>query len=234
MFQSFAKRANGEVVQKETHSAPGKGNPNPPVSAEQALQDQIIASWKEVWEGLYRYGDRTRLLHLDRLKEHYFAAGMSASHFTGSDNTGSSLRRDHTVLGLLGLPLQQQGPRQLQLFNGLSIDSLESVVALLEAYKRQIPAMKEIYAVLRKLEVGFRSPTEADENAVREQFLPLADALAKQLLHLDARLAVLVSSLSDESWEIHGDTNEQYGWFVYDRAYPRQGKSGFSSKISIQ
>lgn len=231
MFQGFVKRANGEGSRKEAHSAPGK--PETPVSAEQVLQDQIIASWKDVWQGLYQYRDQRRVVHLDRLTEHYFAAGMSAAHLADSEGSGP-LRRDPSrrKLGLLNFALSQLGPRQLRLFDGLSIESLQSVVTLLEAYKGQIPAMEELYAVLRNLEVGFRAPTEHDEKAVRERFLPLADALAKQLLHLDALLVVLVSRLSDERWAMHGDTPEQHGWLVHDRVYPIQGRSGFGSTIS--
>jgi hypothetical protein len=134
------------------------------------------------------------------------------------------------VLGLLGVPLSQQGPRELRLFDGLSISSLESVVTLLEAYRGQIPVMDEIYVTLRKLEVGFRTPTKDDEKAVEQQYLPLADALAKYLLHLDALLATLVSKLSDENWKIHGASQEHNGWLVYDRVYPYQ--RGHTSGLS--
>lgn len=63
-------------------------------------------------------------------------------------------------------------------------------------------------------------PTTDDEQAVRQQYLPLADALAKQLLHLDARMALLVSKLGDENWENHGDSPKHNGWLVCDRVIP--------------
>lgn len=236
MFQSFVKRATGENSEKEAQStATGYSDrPESPVSAEQALQDKIIALWKVVWQGLYQIHDRDGPFHATRLKEHYFAAGMSALHLIESDDNRSALRRNcpHGVLGLLGQALSQSGPKQLRLFHGLSVSSLESVVTLLEAYESQIPAMNEIYTVLRKLEVGFRTPTTEDEQAVKEQFLPLADALAKHLLHLDARLDVLVSKLADENWERHGDSLEHRSWLVYDKVFPykHRGKTSFSSK----
>jgi hypothetical protein len=122
------------------------------------------------------------------LKEHYFAAGMSTLHLVELDDDRSALRRNRPYgeLGLLGQALSQFGPKKLRLFHGLSVGLLESVVTLLEAYESQIPAINEIYTVLCKLEVGFRTPTTEDEQAVKEQFLPLADALAKHLLHHDA------------------------------------------------
>jgi hypothetical protein len=155
------------------------------------------------------------------LKE-LLAAGMSASHiFESSDGHLHQLNREYGDLGLLRLALSQRAPAQLRLFDGLSINVLESVITLLEAYKRQIPAIDEIYVVLRSLEVGLRVPTTDDEQAVRQQYLPLADALAKQLLHLDARMALLVSKLGDENWENYGDSPKHKGWLVCDRVIPR-------------
>jgi hypothetical protein len=237
MFRNFLKPVNNEASQKDAGSFATDQTSilETSGSTEQAalLQDQILALWKEVWQGLYQFHDRNGTYHVDRLKQHYFAAGMSASHVIESSDD-SLLRRDssHGVLGLLGLALSQQGPRQLRLFDGLSISSLESVVTLLEAYSRQIPAIDEIYVILRRLEVGFRTPTTDDEKAVEEQYLPFADALAKQLLHLDALLAILVSKLSDENWEIHGASPEHNGSLVYERVFPRQRggtRSGFGS-----
>lgn len=237
MFQNFLKQVNSEVSQKGAHSFATDQTSISATSSsvEQALQDQIVALWKEIWLGLYQIHDRNGAYHVDRLKEHYFAAGMSASHFINSPND-SLLRQDRSygVLGLLGLPLRHQGPRKLQLFDGLSISSLESVVTLLEAYRRQIPTMDEIYVILRRLEVDFRTPTTDDEEAVKQQYLPLADALAKQLLHLDARLDVLVSRLSDENWETHGASPEHKGWLVYDRVYPSQHGKSLSKFSSIR
>ena len=43
--------------------------------------------------------------------------------------------------------------------------------------------------------MGFRTPTENDEQAVLEQFVPSANQFSRRLLHLDARLNVLVSDL---------------------------------------
>ena len=235
MFQSFVKRVNGENSEKEAQSTSTgySDRPETPVSAEQALQDKIVTLWKVVWQDLYQLHDRDGPFHAARLKEHYLAAGMSALHLVESDDDRSALRRNrpHGVLGLLGLALSQLGPKQLRLFDGLSVGSLEPVVTLLEAYESQIPAMNEIYTVLRKLEVGFRTPTTADEQAAKEQFLPLADALAKHLFHLDARLAVLVSKLTDESWERLGDSLEHRSWLVYDKVYPYKyrGKKAFRS-----
>ncbi|GFF50148.1 hypothetical protein IFM51744_07262, partial [Aspergillus udagawae] len=68
----------------------------------------------------------------------------------------------------------------------LDIDSFNSVIRLLCAYKNDIHNMSEIYELLRGLQVGFRAPTEVDENAVLQQYPPLADNLGRQLLHLDA------------------------------------------------
>ncbi|KFZ19342.1 hypothetical protein V501_00711 [Pseudogymnoascus sp. VKM F-4519 (FW-2642)] len=234
MFQKFLKQVNSQVSQKGAHSfaTDRTSIPETSGSVEQALQDQIVALWKDIWQGLYQFHDRKGTYHVDRLKEHYFAAGMSASHIIESpDDSLLRLDRSHGVLGLLALPLSQQGPRRLRLFDGLSVSSLESVVTLLEAYRRQIPAMDEIYVILRRLEVDCRTPTTDDEKAVEQQYLPLADVLAKQLLHLDARLAILVSRLSDENWETHGASPEHNGWLVYERVYPRQhgrAQSAFS------
>ena len=235
MFQSLVKRVSSEKSGKDAQStATGHSDtPEKPVSAEQALQDKIIALWKVVWQALYQLHDQNGPFHAERLKEHYVAAGMSALYRSESDDDGRAPRRhrSHGVLGLLGFALSRLGPKQLRLYDGLSVGSLESVVTLLEAYASQIPALNEIYTVLRKLEVGFRTPTAEDEQAVKEQFPPLANVLAKHLLHLDARLAVLVSKLSDENWEIHGNSLEHRGWLVYDKVFPykHRGKSSFNS-----
>lgn len=212
-----------------------------PISREQTLDDQILTLWKEVWQGLYEYRHRRGHAyvhrggsHVDRLTKLYLAAGMSASTshiFMSRNDSPKQLNRTSEVLGLLSLALEQQGPRQLRLFSGLSISSLESVVALLEAYKRLLPAMDEIYMTLRSLDLGFRAPTTDDEKAVEQKFQPLADTLAKQLLHLDARLDLLVLNLGDENWEKYGDSREHRGWLVHESVFPQSGKGtkGFSS-----
>jgi 2-oxo-4-hydroxy-4-carboxy--5-ureidoimidazoline (OHCU) decarboxylase len=74
----------------------------------------------------------------------------------------------------------------LKLLDRLDIDLLDNVIQLLCAYKNDIHSMREIYELLRGLQVGFRAPTEADENAVLQQYPPLADNLARRFLHLDA------------------------------------------------
>jgi hypothetical protein len=216
-----------------------------PISREEALHNQILPLWKEVWQGLYRYGDGRRnsyndrgSSHINRLTKLYLAAGMSAAHIIKSSKD-SSERLDNTsgILGLLSLALAQEGPRDLRLYDKLSISSLESVIAHLEVYKSLLPAMDKIYKTLRSLEVGFRVPTVEDEKAVELRFRPLAVALARQLLHLDARLALLILNLGDENRENLGDSGDfkqHLGWLVRDRVFPPdpRGKKSFGSGMS--
>jgi hypothetical protein len=84
--------------------------------------------------------------------------------------------------------LNHYSDQTLKLFDRLDIDSFNSVIRLLCAYKNDIHNMSEIYELLRGLQVGFRAPTEVDENAVLQQYPPLADNLGRQLLHLDAEV----------------------------------------------
>jgi hypothetical protein len=228
MFRSLFKEYDGSQKDDRFSAIDEENILEKPLSREQVLENQILALWKDVWRGLYRYHNRRKHsfvhggdAHLNRLTKLYHVAGMSASHIVeSSDGHPDRLDRTHGVLGLLSLALAQEGLRSLRLFDGLAISSLESVIELLEAYKRLLPQMDEIYVTLRSLEVDFRMPTTDDVEAVEEKFRPLADTLARQLLHLDARLALLVLNLGDENWENYGDSQAHKTWLVYDRAFP--------------
>lgn len=78
------------------------------------------------------------------------------------------------------------------------------MIELLEAYTKEITSMNDMYQLLRRLQVGFRTPTADDEQAVIDQFVPVANQFSKRILHLDARSAVLVSDLEDDFWHKYG------------------------------
>lgn len=79
--------------------------------------------------------------------------------------------------------------------------------------------MNGIYELLRGLQVGFQAPTVVDKKAVLQQYPPLADNLAQRLLHLDAKLNVLVSKLQDQMWAKHGHYSQKEGWFVENKVF---------------
>lgn len=242
MFKGLFKDHNAS--QKDAHSSviDEEGVLAKPISIEEALLNQILSLWKQAWQGLYQYRNKSMSYYLDRGGSHlnrltklYLAAGMSAAHVIKSSN-GTPERLDHThgILGLISLALAQEGLRDLRLYDKLSVSSLESVIAHLEAYKSLLPAMDEIYKTLRSLEVGFRMPTIDDEKAVEQKFRPLADTLARQLLHLDTRLALLNLHLEAENRENCGDSvdfKRYKGWLVCDRVFPpeHRGTKSFSS-----
>lgn len=77
--------------------------------------------------------------------------------------------------------LDKEGPRSPKLFGGLSVESLEAVIELLEAYAKEIAGVDALYQLLRELQVGFRTPRKEDEKAVLKQFDPVTDDFARRL-----------------------------------------------------
>ncbi|OKL59746.1 hypothetical protein UA08_04923 [Talaromyces atroroseus] len=198
------------------------------------LQTQVSNLWRIVWLGLYQLHDNHGPYHVDRLVQLYFGAGMAVYDIL--DKVGDSYERSKShkgPLGLLGYALSNRAISNLRLYEGLSIDTLKSVIQLLEAYKHEIASLGEVYELLRSLQVGLRTPTSNDEKAVLEHYPPLADQLARRLVHLDARLDVLMAELEDEHMESFGDSPQRNGWLVRDMVYPNiLSHSGMSRKIS--
>lgn len=213
---------------------------------EKKLENKIFALYHSVFLGIYRVNHASGPSHLNRLVELFVGAGMSSfvhrpeELLQKPDGTfgdryhreGHSTLANVRVLQPLCTALTHVGPRNLKLFDGLGVASLEAVIELLEAYDREIASVGALYQILRGLQVGYRMPTEDDEKAVLDQFVPVADQLARRILHLDARLDVLVSRLGDEFWNDYGPVEGQDGWFVHDILYPskfriQKGISGF-------
>ncbi|EED24610.1 hypothetical protein TSTA_079650 [Talaromyces stipitatus ATCC 10500] len=170
--------------------------------------------WRRIWLGIYQVHDNHGPYHIERLTQLYLGAGMAVSGMI--NKPGDSYGRYKTEkgpLGLLGCALASQGISRLRLFEGLSIESLKAVIQLLESYKHEVAALGE---------VGLRETTEHDEQAILEHYPPLADPLARRLIHLDARLDVLVADLEDEHMEIYGDSIERNGWLVKDKVFPNR------------
>jgi hypothetical protein len=132
--------------------------------------------------------------------------------------------RNSQVLEPLGTALLREDFQSLKLFDGLCVASLEAVIELLKAYATEIAGMNAMYRLLRGLQVGFRAPTEDDEQAVLKEFVPMANQFARRLLHLDARLAVLVSDLEDEFWNEYGAVQGRDGWRIYDVLFRQHHK----------
>ena len=79
--------------------------------------------------------------------------------------TGANSR----VLDPLWTALQKNGLKSLKLFEGISVKSLEAVIELLEAYVKEVTAVNGMYQLLRGLQVGYRTPTKDDEQAVHSR-----------------------------------------------------------------
>ncbi|KAJ5527836.1 hypothetical protein N7513_011995 [Penicillium frequentans] len=180
-----------------------------------ALQCMIAALWKEAYLGLFRLRNNQGPLHATRLLELYAGAGMSVRLLLRKGKNTSAIHQD---LGLLGVALDQNQLWRLELYEGLPTSWLESVVEMLEAYKREAESLTELYGILRKLQVGFRQPTLEDEDLVLEQYSPAAENLAKRLLHLDAKMKILQSELSDWHWEKHGQRSVKL-WRVENEVF---------------
>lgn len=197
----------------------------------QELHAQVANIWRVVWLGLYQLHDNHGPYHVDRLVQLYFGAGMAVYDIIDKAGDPYERAKSHKgPLGLLGHALANRGINNLRLYEGLSIETLKSVILLLEAYKHEIAALGEVYELLRSLQVGLREPTSNDEKAVLEHYPPMADPLARRLIHLDARLDVLMSDLEDEHMQAFGDSPGRNGWLVRDRVYPYKSSQFGSSR----
>jgi hypothetical protein len=105
----------------------------------------------------------------------------------------------------------------LWLYEGLSLESLQSVVDVLEAYKREIEPLGAVYAFLRNRQIGLRQPTQEDQMAVLKGYPRLADPIAKRLVNYHARMWVLLTDIHDEARAIHGSARVSKGWSVASR-----------------
>lgn len=189
----------------------------------ESLEAKIFCLYHLAWLGIYQVHDENGRDHATRLAELFDGAGMS-SYVDNSEqelndhhrnNRGRYTGAESCVLKPLWTALNNKGLMSLKLFEGLSVTSLEATIELLEAYVKEVTSVNTLYQVLRELQVGFRTPTEGDEQAVLKQFVPVANQFAKRLLHLDARLKVLVSDMEDEFWNEHGDAKGRKGWLVH-------------------
>lgn len=209
------------------------------ITPEKKLEIKIFSLYRLVWHGIYRVNDRHGPTHMNRLAELFVGAGMSSfinkPEEKLNEHNGNSVRKlklaDIRVLQPLHAALTNAGPGDLKLFDGLSVASLEAVVELLEAYAKEIASVNALYQLLRGLQVGFRMPTEDDEKAVLEQFIPTAHEFARRILHLDARLHVLVSDLEDEFWNEFGPVEGRDGWLVHDVLFPPIQPQWHSKKV---
>ncbi|KAJ5624125.1 hypothetical protein N7510_000434 [Penicillium lagena] len=196
------------------------------MSQEKKLETKIFSLYRSIWFGIYRVHDRHGPTHVNRLAELFAGAGMSSfgnkPEEKLDDHHGNTRYKlgDLRVLQPLHKALTNAGPGSLKLFDGLSVASLETVIELLQCYVNEIASVNTLYQLLRGLQVGFRMPTKDDEKAVLEQFVPVADDFARRILHLDARLDVLVSELEDEFWNKYGPVDGRHGWLVHDVLFP--------------
>ncbi|KAJ5166880.1 uncharacterized protein N7482_005661 [Penicillium canariense] len=206
------------------------------ITEEKKLETKIFSLYRLAWLGIYQVHDEDGPDHATRLAQLFDGAGMS-SYVDKSeqelndhhrDTRGRYTGSDSRVLLPLWTALKKKGLMSLKLFEGLSITSLEAVIELLEAYVKEVTSVNALYHTLRELQVGYRSPTEDDEQAVLKQFVPGANQFSRRLLHLDARLKVLVSDMEDDFWNEHGAAKGREGWVVHYALFPglstRHGK----------
>lgn len=224
----------------------GSSDSTETVTEERKLEDKIMSLYHVAWLGIYQVHDKDGQSHVSRLAKLFFGAGMT-SYVDSSEvepschhdcrqgryKTGAECR----VLDPLWTTLSKQGLASLKLFTGLSVASLEAVIELLEAYVKEVANVNALYQMLRELQVGFRTPTQDDQQAVLDKFVPAMNDLSRRLLHLDARLNVLVLDLEDEFWNANGPVKGREGWRVHDALYPRysgRGKRmGLTSSMNI-
>ncbi|KAJ5787795.1 hypothetical protein N7457_002785 [Penicillium paradoxum] len=208
------------------------------MTEEKKLETKIFALYRLAFLGIYRVNDNAGPSHLNRLSELFIGAGMSTFIHKLTENSQLHENHHRTKLGMvrvllpLEIALNDFGLGKLKLFDGISVASLEAVIEILEAYVKEIASVDALYQILRGLQVGLRMPTEDDERAVMDQFVPAADQFARRILHLDARLDVLVSLLEDEFWNQYGAVDGRQGWPVQDLLYPPgrgRSRKGFSS-----
>lgn len=213
------------------------------MTPEKKLEIKIFSLYRQVWLGIFQVNDRHGPTHMKRLAELFAGAGMS-SFINGfeekpNEHPSSDWRRYKSVNTHCLRPLRaaltsgSDGLRGLRLFDGLSVASLEAVIELLEAYVKEIESMNALYQILCGLQVGLRMPTEDDEKAVLEQFIPAANQFARRVLHLEARLDVLVSQLEDEFWNVHGPVKGRDGWSVYDMLFSIRQSSKAGKKVNL-
>ncbi|KAL1845784.1 hypothetical protein Plec18170_009588 [Paecilomyces lecythidis] len=243
---SFAKRTLSSITSQDDDDFPDADfadREDTPETLEekqrQELYRRIIDLWKTVWLGLYQRHDNKGQYHSDRLRALYLGAGMSTRMVNYDPDADDADNAKNPVgLGLLGVALSQQfhahnglggGFSGLKLYDGLSLRTLESVIEILEAYEREIEPLGEVYAVLRRLQVGLREPTTDDEEAVMQNYPPVADPIARRLLQYNATLDVLAMQIYDEMTALYDDPKLRIGWLVQDEVFPRIRRQGSSS-----
>ncbi|KAJ6127384.1 hypothetical protein N7523_002996 [Penicillium sp. IBT 18751x] len=210
---------------------------------ETKLESKIFSLYRQVWLGIFQVNDKHGPSHMKRLAELFTSAGMSSYINRRGDNPedhyNSGRRRckpmDTPLLRPLHAALMSGsgGLGSLRLFDGPSVASLEAVIELLKAYVKEIESMKALYHLPRGLQVGLRMPTEDDEKAVLEQFIPAANQFARQVLHLEARVDLLVSNLEDEFWKKHGPIKGRNGWSVHDVLFKPTNTAKVEKKVSL-
>ncbi|KAJ5984641.1 hypothetical protein N7481_006740 [Penicillium waksmanii] len=209
------------------------------ITEEKKLVDKILSLYQAAWLGIYQAHDKVGRSHASRLAELFYGAGMS-SYVDKDEQEPSDLHRntrgrwkaETRVLDPLWTALSKEGLSSLKLFEGLSVASLESVIELVEAYVKEVASVNALYKLLRDLQVGFRTPTEDDEQTVLKKFVPALNDFARRLRHLDARLNVLVTDLEEEFWNKHGAVKGREGWRVHDVLFPRSS-ARTGKKISL-
>lgn len=252
MFSFRTSKQEPNTRLKDSIDSPASLKNDPPdsnetITEEKKLEEKILSLYQVAWLGIYQVHDKDGRSHAFRLAELFYGAGMSSyvdktEQEAGDDHGNKRPRRktgaETRVIDPLWTALSKEGLSSLKLFEGLSIASLESVIELVEAYVREIASVNALYQVLRELQVGFRTPTEDDEQAVIKNFVPVSNDFARRLRHLDAKLNVLVSDLEDEFWNEHGAVKGREGWRVHDVLFPRfpartGKKMSFSSSMKI-
>lgn len=220
------------------------------------LEDQIKDKWATVWFGLYQVRDQHGPYHVDQVRKLYAGAGMAGYLAQRELNP----ERTPHPLGLLGIALStssrhyyisdatSDGIQDLKLFDNLSIPTLRLVLDLLAEYEGNIEPFQEVYALLRSLQVdASRVPSSEDERQVITRYPPLAVPIAERILHYNSRLSVLAMDIEKEAMDKYEKLQPQLdefgvpskkhppiGWYVRDRVFPKEKKSGmFSSSRMI-
>ena len=242
MFSFLHKSSSSGTAQKTPPNKFDEEATNEPTLDQQRedLRQKIISLWKTVWDGLYQTHSGKGSYRISELQTLCAGAGMSS--YDGKSCPLSALDSALSTSYSWHHGRSSGGLENLKLYDELSLETLNSVLEVLKAFEKEIEPLREVYAVLRSLQVGLREPTEDDQQKVMKEVRPLAEPLGKRLKHYHARLGVLGMDMWDEAVRVKEERGKEEGRSgevkvqdvrgtrVKEMVYPR-GKKGFGSFV---
>ncbi|KAJ5595125.1 uncharacterized protein N7459_001333 [Penicillium hispanicum] len=195
---------------------------SPRAPSRKELEYDIVRVWKTVYLGLYEINDNDdsqRRYHYDRIEALYLGAGLPDRN---RECDLYVLRRfffhHHFNNGIAGL----------QLYDNMSISTLQSILQLLRSYESEILSLQRLYSLLQKRQLDLPALMDLGNGhlasssitaATKKEYIAIAGPMDKRIRQYDIRMNVLNHAMRDEAVEFDGD--QQARWqYVYYKAFP--------------